>query len=200
MTINPIFVKYSQESDVSLLKLYRDGDQVACAALLAKYASVVNYCISNYTIKGIDIDDLKQEAFMGLLSAIRTFDETKQASFFTYAKHCMVNRLKNLLSSALTKKSTVYNKSVSFDELEDGIGANHCIQNPELIFIQNEGYDALVDLIEKHLSKTEKDVLFSYLSGCDYSGIAVKLNLSQKSVDNALQRARKKLKSVLNNL
>ncbi|MEG0693075.1 MAG: sigma-70 family RNA polymerase sigma factor [Oscillospiraceae bacterium] len=200
MSINPIFAKYSQKSDVSLLKLYRDGDQVACAALLAKYAGVINKRISNYSIKGVDNDDLKQEAFMGLFSAIRSFDDNKKASFFTYANHCITNRLKNLLASALTNKSTVYNKSISFDEMEDDIISDNCVQNPELIFIQNEGYSVLVDLIEQHLSKSEKDVLFLYLSGCDYSTVAAKLNLSQKSVDNALQRARRKLKVVLNNL
>ncbi|MFZ2539096.1 MAG: sigma-70 family RNA polymerase sigma factor [Oscillospiraceae bacterium] len=200
MSINPIFAKYSQKNDASLLKLYRDGDQVACAALLAKYASVVNKRISNYSIKGVDNDDLKQEAFMGLLSAIRSFDESKKASFFTYANHCITNRLKNLLAAALTNKSTIYNKSISFDEMEDDIVSDNYVQSPELIFIQNEGYSALVDLIEQHLSKSEKDVLFLYLSGCEYSTVAKKLDFSQKAVDNALQRARRKLKVVLNNL
>lgn len=200
MSMNPIFARYSQKDDISLLKLYRDGDQEACAALIAKYASVVNKRISIYSIKGIDNDDLKQEAFMGLLSAIRSFDEAKKASFFTYANHCITNRLKNLLASALTNKSIAYNKSVSFDEMQDDKFSDNSLLNPESIFIQDEGYSALVELVEQHLSRSEKDVLFLYLSGCDYSTVAKKLSLSQKSVDNALQRARRKLKVVLNNL
>lgn len=200
MSIDPIFAKYASKEDVELLNLYHHGDQAACAALIAKYAALINRRISSYSIKGIEKDDLKQEAFMGLLSAIRSFDEDKKTGFFTYANHCISNRLKNLLITASTKKATVYNKSVSLEEIENDKSNDNDQLNPESIFIQNEGYSALVNLIEQHLSLFEKEVLFLYLSGFDYLTVAQKLNSSQKSVGNALQRARKKLKTVLNNL
>lgn len=194
--------------DVSLLKLYRDESQTlvvtqaACAALIARYASLVKSRANDYFVQGVDHDDLKQEAYMGLLNAIRGFNENNGASFKTFASHCIDNRLKNLLAASSTKKASVYKKSVSLDEMENTHfeSDNPSLQNPESIFIQNENYANLTLLVEQHLSKFEKDVLFLYLSGHNYDAVASKLSTSPKSVDNALQRGRKKLKAVLNSL
>lgn len=200
MSINFNLSKYSQQDDISLLRMYRNGDVDACSALIIRYLSVINNRISYYYIKGIEIDDLRQEAFIGLFNAIRSYDKTKNTSFFTYANNCISNKLKNLLAFASTNKSTVYNKSISINEIEDDIISDNSVLSPEMIFIKNEEYSTLLDLIEQNLTKLESDVLFLYLSGCDYSTVAQRLNFPQKSVDNALQRARRKLKKVLNNL
>lgn len=187
-------------SDLALIDLYRKGEECAVAVLLARYASLINKKVFNYNICGVDTDDIKQEAYMGLFNAIRSFKSDKCTSFYTYANHCIANKLKNLFASASTNKANLNNNVVSFNEIDIDTLYNKNPNNPELIFIQNEGYQSLLKLIQSVLSDTERKVMLLYLSGFDYNYIASKLNSSQKSVDNALQRARRKLKAVLNNL
>ncbi len=187
-------------SDIQLLELYRNGEQGAVAVLLARYASLINKKTFGYQIHGIDTEDMKQEAYMGLYNAIRTFTPEKDTSFYTYANHCIANKMKNLFASASTNKANLNKNAVSFDEIDLNTLQEQNVTNPEAIFIQNEGYQSLLQLIHSILSNVEREVILLYLSGCDYRCIASKLNSSQKSVDNALQRARRKLKAVLNNL
>lgn len=192
--------QFSKLDDVTLLELYKDGNQAACTALIARYTALISHKASGYFLNGVELDDVKQEAYMGLLSAIRSYNKEHSASFSTYATHCINNRLKNMVAAGNTKKASLYKQAISFEEVTQNSLRNNELQNPEAIFIQDENYSALMDLLQTHLSGFEKDVLFLYLSGCDYQAVAKKLSSSPKSVDNALQRARKKLKAVLNNL
>lgn len=191
---------YQKKDDIELVRLYRAGDQVACTALLLKYAAMINKRISKYFIYGEDCDDLRQEAYMGLLSAIRTFDEGKSNSFYSYAVSCTTNRLKNALAMSMSKKGQLYKQSIPLEQVAENLITGSISENPEFLVIQNESYEDLMKIFKEHLSSFENDVLFLYLSGCDYSAVAKRLNTSIKSVGNALQRARKKLKSVLNDL
>lgn len=190
---------YMAVDDVSLLHMYKAGNQQACAALISRYAALINHYVGVRTIDSEEHDDIRQEAYMGLLNAIRTYDEKREASFSTYAAVCVKRRILNVLQKSNTQKSKIYKMSVSVDNNEGFELSDDGTHSPENIFIQGEDYANLIELIEKNLSFFEKDVLFLYLSGCDYKTVAQRLNSSQKSVDNALQRARKKLKSVLNN-
>lgn len=194
-----------QESDDQLLERYKNGDEAAVAVLLVRYASLINKYSSRYHLPNIDSDDIKQEAYMGLFSAIRSYDRSdvknNSASFYTYASCCISNRMNNLLVCATTNKANLNKNAVSFDDIEsNSLLLEQNISNPEAIIIQNETYESLISLIKTVLSNFESEVLLQYLNGCDYRFIASKLNSSQKSVDNALQRARRKLKAVLNNL
>lgn len=188
------------KSDIELLQLYRSGNQAAITVLLARYASLINQKASTYHINGIDNDDIKQEAYVGLYNAIRSYHVNQGASFYTYATHCIANKLKNVFAASYTNKANIYKNSVSIDEIENYNLSEQKGLNPEAIFIQKEGYEALLKLTEATLSFFESEAMFLHLNGCNYSLIATKLNSSQKSVDNALQRARKKLKAVLKNL
>lgn len=190
------------KTDMELLELYHNGRQDAVSVLLARYASLINHKVANYNINsGIDRDDMKQEAYMGLFNAVRTYDCNRNTGFQTYASHCIANKLKNLFASVTTNKAKMLKSAVSFDEIEDyKLLSEQKTTNPEFIFIQNENYESLLSLTQSVLSDFEREVMFLYLNGCDYRFIAAKLNSSQKSVDNALQRARRKLKAVLNNL
>ena len=200
MNNKPIDQMCLLKSDVELLNLYTAGNQDAVTVLIARYASLINKIVSNYHIDGADNDDIKQEAYMGLFNAIRSYNPGRCASFNTYANHCIANKLKNLFASASTHKAKIYKNSISIDEIEDYKISEKKLTNPEAIFIQNEGYESLLKLTNSVLSDFERNVMFLYLSGCDYSIIATKLNSSPKSVDNALQRARRKLKAVFNNI
>lgn len=187
-------------SDQALLTLYKDGNQHAMTALIARYAALINKRASNYYIAGVENEDIKQEAYMGLFNAIRTYDKNKNASFYTYANLCIDNRLKNMFVAASTNKAKFNNSNISLDDIKDYNIQNKDTLSPETIYIETEDYNILLNLAEQNLSSFERDVLFLYLNGCNYQTIAIKLNSSQKSVDNALQRARRKLKKVLNRL
>jgi len=200
MYVEPLKQTYISKTDNELLSLYQKGNQSAITALLARYANLINSVASSYYINGADKDDNKQEAYMGLFKAIRSFKPNMNTSFYTYANHCIANQLKNNLAKSSTNKAKVYKNSVSLEEIENYKLPQQTISNPEVIFIQNEGYETLLNLTNTVLSDLEKNVMFLYLSGCDYISIAMKLNSTQKSVDNALQRARRKLKAVLNKL
>ena len=187
-------------SDMSLIARYREGDQEACAVLLARYANLINRHIRKSHIAGVDNEDLRQEAYMGLFNAIRTYDPAKSPSFSGYAAFCIGNSMKNLFAAASTKKARLYRQTIPIDDIEIANLRSEDGTNPESVLLDKEAYGDLTKLIDDVLSEFEKKVLFSYLSGRDYNFIAAKLNSSQKSVDNALQRARRKLKAVLNDL
>lgn len=190
---------YSALTDVELLELYNNGDKEACTALIIRYAALINGSVKGKSVHGIEIDDIRQEAYMGLFNAVRSYKPDSGASFSTYATTCVKNRVVNLIVKSGTYKFKMNKSALSYDGgAEFSLSDN--TKNPEYIFIQGERYDDIIRSIERHLSAFEKDVLFLYLGGRDYKTIAEKLNSSQKSVDNALQRARKKLKAVLNNL
>ena len=193
-------IDYSTQSDMELITLYRKGDLEACTALLARYANLINRRIFGVGITGTDKDDLRQEAYMGLYNAVRTYDPSKNPSFSGYASACIGNSVKNLIAAASTQKAKLYRQTVPIDEIENVSFHAGDTVNPENVYLDKEAYGDLEGLIDKNLSNFEKEVLFSYLSGRDYKDIAVKLDSSQKSVDNALQRARRKLKAVLNDL
>ena len=126
---------------------------------------------------------------MGLLKAVQTFDSEKNVSFYTYALVCVKNRM-----------ITAYKKySVNFDEVpQDEAEEGHDPADiPENIVLEKERLDELYDKIYSALSELEWRVFQMYLSGLAYDRIAAKLNTSTKTVDNAMQRVRRKLKSVL---
>lgn len=192
--------KYSGESDFQLITLYRAGNQEACTALLARYANFINRRVSSIGIAGSDRDDLQQEAYMGLFNAIRSYDPAKGASFHSYAVVCIGNSLKNLFAAASTQKARLYSQTIPIDDVEETDLRGKENANPEQILLDREACDELEHWVDQLLSPFEREALFSYLSGRGYTEVAARLNSSPKAVDNALQRARRKLKAVLNHL
>lgn len=187
-----------EESDLSLILKCRGGSQTAAAALLARYAGLLHHAVSKTVVEGSDPEDLLQEAYMGLLNAIRTYDPERGVLFRTYAHVCVGNSLKNMRAASMTKKSRLHLDALSFDEMGDcGFDEDG---DPEGLYISRETVTEVERLIDRTLSPYEKEVFFLYLNGCGYESAATKLHSSLKSVDNALQRARRKLKAVLNDL
>lgn len=137
-----------------------------------------------------EVNDLTDEGVIAVFYAVRTFDENRGVRFATYADTCITNRI----ISALEKQNRIRTKE-SDDALscENGID----IENPESIVIERERFDEVMKRVSKELSGMELSVLELYLQTESYKEIAEKLNITEKSVDNAMQRVRKKLKSVL---
>lgn len=136
-----------------------------------------------------EFDDYFQEGLLGLLEAVNSFDESKQVPFLTFAKVCIDNKLKNLKRKA-NGKQQIPSKSISgFDSIADIISE----ENPENIVINKEEVDFLKQKAKLHLSKLEYKVFCYYVCGYSYFEIAEKMQISKKSVDNAIQRIKNKL-------
>lgn len=178
--------------DEQLIEAYRHGDNASLVSLISRYLGVIDGKLNRAAVRPSDRDDLKQEALMALLNAVRFFDPARGAKFSTFADRCMENAIRGALQQQNTKKARLLSEALPIDdagELASG-------ENPEDLYIDREGYRVMLGKIEVNLSEFEKNVLFSYLDGNNYAQIATLLGSSQKSVDNALQRVRRKLKTV----
>ena len=187
-------------SDESLWSSAAAGDADAEEALIQRYSVLVRVCARPYFLAGGDSEDLIQEGMCGLLSAVRHFDPARDASFKTYAEHCINSRLISAIRSASRFKHRPLNDSISlespqFDERQ--IRPVSFVRDPEELVITQELTDELHSALIAKLSKLEKEILAYYLEGFSYTDIAIKLGRTVKSVDNAVQRIRKKLSQLL---
>ena len=173
------------QSDLTLLEKIRAGDTLAEEELISRYKDKVSLCTRKFYLFGGDNEDLIQEGMIGLLSAIRTFNDDCGASFATYAERCIVNRLNDAVS---LKK---YSGFISLDD--DSVSCLSTVDDPEALFVENECFEKLKANVSVILSSYEKSVLNLYLSGSSYKEISVSLDKSVVSVYNAVQRIREKL-------
>ena len=177
------------------------GDRVAEERLVIRYNRLVRVCARPYFLAGGDSEDLIQEGMVGLLAAIREYDPSKAASFRTYAEVCIKNRLLSVIKAAARDKHTPLNNSVSFETpLFCGNGDRYAyrasvqhLEDPEEIFLSREAFRERMEALMGQLSGFEANVLRLYLTGLSYSEIAAEVKKSPKSVDNAVQRIRRKL-------
>ena len=187
-------------SDESLWSSAAAGDADAEEALIQRYSVLVRVCARPYFLAGGDSEDLIQEGMCGLLSAVRHFDPARDVSFKTYAERCINSRLISAIRSASRFKHRPLNDSISlespqFDERQ--IRPVSFVRDPEELVITQELTDELHSALIEKLSKLEKEILAYYLEGFSYTDIAIKLGRTVKSVDNAVQRIRKKLAQLL---
>jgi len=164
--------------------------------------------VGKYFIIGAEREDIMQEGLIGLFKAIKCFDPDKQSSFKTFANLCIERQLQTAIKSSTRQKHMPLNSSLSlnvsaYDENDDTdffdiLDAN-VVEDPLDMITKKEYYTFVEDRIEETLSDFEKQVLRRYTNGESYVEIAGKLNAPVKSVDNAIQRIRKKtMKNILN--
>ncbi len=177
-------------SDEELVKLARNLDDNAFSELYDRYLPKIRTMTYSFQGLGHDAEDLIQEATLGFYSAIQVYD-FQSASFSTFCYICIRRMLISLVKKGL-KKSVVPESIVIHSEEE--LYSIQSASSPEQEIIAKEQYLRLKEKIVSKLSEKEKIILFHYIKGESYSEIAHKLNLSRKTVDNALQRVRKKLK------
>ena len=198
-----ILKKYDDLTDEELFDLIRQKDREAMDFLISKYRVMVKSKARTYFIIGGDTEDLIQEGMIGLYNAIRDYDKDK-SKFSTFAEVCVSRQILTAIKAASRKKHMPLNTYISlnnpvvFDSEEDNasfldIIKNSSTLNPESLIIGEESKNSLIAHIYTSLSKMEKEILFLYLSGRSYSEIAEMTNKNEKSVDNALQRVKKKL-------
>lgn len=201
--INSIF---SGKSDEELLAMIRDGDERALDFLLCKYQNFVKAKAKSYFLIGADKEDIYQEGMIGLFKAIRDYKDDKLASFKVFAELCVTRQIITAVKTATRQKHIPLNTYVSlnkpiYDEESDrtllDILSGIKVSDPEEMIIDREEMEKLEKKIQEVLSSLEMEVLNSYLDGKSYQEIASDLDRQAKSIDNALQRVKRKLEKCL---
>ena len=197
---------YEALSDEDLLSLHRAGDARAEEALYARYKQIVRSKARTYFLIGADREDIIQEGMIGLYKAVVDYQFDKNASFRSFAELCITRQIISAIKAATRKKHVPLNTYISFNRpayesenerpLIDVLTSTR-ISDPEEVLIGRENYAAVADSIEHSLSRLERDTLGLYLYGYSYQQIADHLQITTKSVDNAIQRVKKKLEARL---
>ncbi|WP_242838344.1 sigma-70 family RNA polymerase sigma factor [Ruminococcus flavefaciens] len=167
-------------------------DKTAAAVLISRFSRLVFIKSEIFAASESDCDDLHQEGMMSLLKAIDAFDPKKGVKFSTFAEVCIVNRMRTL--SRRSVKDLSYTERIDEDEAEDILSVE---ETPESIYFYKEFFSGLWKTICSVLSLTELNVLTLCVQGLSYKDTAEKLGMTEKSVDNAMQRARKKIRAVM---
>lgn len=190
--------KYEEFSDEQLITLTKDGDQLAEEYLLDKYKAVVRKKVRAMYLIGGETDDLIQEGMLGLFKAVRDYQADREASFATFASLCIDRQLYNAIQSSNRKKHGPLNSYVSLSDEEFETELRQLSgKSPEAIVIERENTEDIQIRIKQSLSPFENNVLKGYLEGNDYIEIARILGKEPKSIDNALQRIRAKVRLCL---
>ena len=200
---------YSSMSDEKLTDLIRSGDKCALEYLINKYKSLVNAKVGKYYVVGAEKEDIIQEGLIGLFKAIKSYDLDKQNSFKTFANLCIERQLITAIKTSNRQKHSPLNFYLSLnvsaydnDETDSSlidIFNSNLIEDPLDTITKKEYYETVENTIDKHLSDFEKQVLSKYINGKSYVTIAQELNTPVKSIDNAIQRIRKKAIKNINN-
>lgn len=198
---------YKEMSDEGLVDMAKSGDKNALEYLINKYKELVNMKVSKYFIIGAEKEDIVQEGLIGLYKAVKSYSPDKQNSFKTFANMCIERQLITAIKSSNRQKHMPLNSYLSLNEsayendeetsLFDTFNS-HQIEDPLDTITKQEYYKSVEIAIDKSLSDFEKQVLNRYMKGESYVQIAEKLDTPVKSIDNAIQRIRKKAITNLN--
>lgn len=191
----------ASDEDKILLEQIKQGDNDALENLINKYKDLVNMKVGKYFIIGAEKEDIYQEGMIGLYKAIKSFDSEKQNSFKTFANLCIERQLITAIKTSNRQKHQPLNSYLSlniaaYDDDNDTslieVFNSNTVEDPLETITKKEYYKAVEDKIEENLSDFEKQVLHRYARGESYVSIAEKLDSPVKSIDNAIQRIRKK--------
>ena len=198
--------KYLSMDDDTLVELVHQGESEALDYLIHKYRNFVRAKARTYFLIGADKEDIGQEGMIGLYKAIRDFKEDKLTSFKAFAELCITRQIITAIKTATRQKHIPLNSYISLDKpiydeesdrtlLDVIMGAK--AMNPEELLINQEEYDDIELKMVELLSDLERKVLALYLDGQSYQEISEELNRHVKSIDNALQRVKRKLERYL---
>ncbi len=204
---------YTNMTDDDLIKLIKSNNKYALEHLINRYKNLVNIKVSKYYMIGAEKEDIEQEGLIGLFKAIKSYEQGKQSSFKNFASLCIERQLITAIKTQNRQKHIPLNSYLSlnmnaYDSEDDGNTSNtdiidilnaNSIEDPSETIAQKEYYKTIETTIDKTLSDFEKKVLSQYIQGESYVKIAENLDAPVKSIDNAIQRIRKKaIKEILN--
>ena len=198
---------YDKMSDEEIVKLANGGDLLALEHLIYKYKDLVKVKAKVYYIVGADRDDIIQEGMIGLYKAIRDFRDERTSSFRNFADICVTRQMITAIKTATRQKHLPLNGYISLNKpiYSDGTStmaetvSSDGATDPMELFIGKEDLDETEEKINSMLSSLERQVLTYYVEGRSYEEIALDLNRRVKSIDNALQRIKKKIERYLIN-
>jgi RNA polymerase sporulation-specific sigma factor len=190
--------------DLQLVLKARNGDQVALDHLMRRYTGFVRLKASSYFLAGGDSEDLIQEGLIGLYKAVRDFRTDKETSFRSFAELCVTRQIITAIKTATRFKHQPLNSYVSFSHTPAGQDTDgectlgdalpgSAVQEPSVVVISSEELQSLVFCLGSGLSKLEADALRLYLEGRSYEEMAAELDCDTKTIDNALQRVKRKI-------
>jgi RNA polymerase sporulation-specific sigma factor len=197
---------YCEMPDERVVEDARCGDEQALEYLIHKYRNFVRAKARSYFLIGADREDIVQEGMIGLYKAIRDFRQDKLSSFRAFAELCITRQIITAIKTATRQKHIPLNSYVSlnkpiYDEESDrtllDVLSGNRISDPEELIISQEDFNSIESKIGELLSDLEWEVLTSYLQGKSYQEIAADLDRHVKSIDNALQRVKRKLERYL---
>jgi RNA polymerase sporulation-specific sigma factor len=204
--INEEEKNYLQLEDEEIIELVHKGESEALDYLIQKYRNFVRAKARSYFLIGADKEDIVQEGMIGLYKAIRDFKEDKLSSFKAFAELCITRQIITAIKTATRQKHIPLNSYVSLDKpiydeesdrtLMDVISGAK-VMDPEELIINQEEFDNIEVKMSELLSDLERKVLALYLDGQSYQEISEELNRHVKSIDNALQRVKRKLERYL---
>ncbi len=204
--------QFENLTDEQVILEIQKGDKQALSYLMNKYKELVNIKVSKYFMVGAEKEDIVQEGLIGLFKAIKTYKKDKNSSFKSFANMCIERQLITAIKSSTRQKHMPLNSYLSLNasaydnEEENGIELintlnNKTVEDPLETVMKKEYYEQIENSMQKSLSTFEKQVLDGYVKGYSYVTIAKQLDAPVKSVDNAIQRIRKKaMKNMLNEL
>lgn len=195
---------FVESADYALVQAYRRGNHAALDALMLRYHQFVRLKASSYFLAGGDAEDLIQEGMVGLYKAVRDYRDDRLASFRSFAELCITRQIITAIKTATRQKHVPLNGYVSFsqspnDSSDDGdcsladVLPGPSAHDPVNQVISSEEVDSLTGCLTTTLSALEGSVLRLYLHGLSYEGIAQRLGCDCKTVDNALQRIKRKV-------
>jgi len=206
IAVKKYYVSYAEMCDEEIVILAQQGEQFAIEFLVDKYKNFVRAKARAYFLIGADREDIIQEGMIGLFKAIRDYNGDKLTSFRAFAELCITRQIITAIKTATRQKHIPLNSYVSlnkpvYDEESDrtlmDIITTNKVTNPEEIIISREEFVFIEKKMGEILSSLEWKVLMAYLEGKSYQEISVDLKRHVKSIDNALQRVKRKLEKYL---
>ena len=195
-------IDYAAMEDEEVLTYVHAGCKRGMEHLIEKYKPLVRAKARSYFLIGADREDIVQEGMIGLFKAVRDYKDDKSIPFRVFAEMCITRQIITAVKTATRQKHIPLNSYVSlnrkvFDEESEKflieVIQEVSIANPEELFINKEQFTVIESRVMELLSPFEKEVLAKYLAGVTYQDIAKQLNKPVKSIDNALQRLKKKI-------
>lgn len=195
--------KYKAQTDEQLIRRMREGEPEIMDFLLMKYKNLVRKKARHIYLLGGEKEDLIQEGMIGLMKAVQNYDESAGSSFFCFAEMCISRQMYSAVEASKRKKHIPLNSYISLYDVNEEQKEDKSIplidtiepqadNNPEAIYFSREYSEDFLEQLERVLSPLENHVLYLHLNGTDYRKIAELLDKSPKTVDNALQRIKKK--------
>lgn len=204
-------MNYKDFNDNELIYYIKDNNEEANDILFEKYRPLIEISAKRF-IKyaynsGLDLNDFIQEGMIGLSAAIKSFDETRDITFYTYAKNCIEHKMITLITKNMCEKHKVLNNSVPI-EINDDEGFHIIYEgiledmsyNPEELILKKENEKRLIEKVKTNLTDLESQVFDLKLSGFTYKEISEILDRNTKSIDNAIQRIKSKAKEEISKM